>query len=172
MKIGITCDHGGFKLKQKLVKYFYTKKIEVIDYGVDSFISADYPIMAFNLGKEVIAGTVDYGIAICSSGIGISIACNKIDGIRCAKVDNPMEARATRLDNDANILALNGTMPTYRALDIVDVFLKTDFSNEERHIRRINQITDYEKNRYIKPKKPRVKLEETQKETEVITDEC
>ena len=98
----------------------------------------------FQNGEKVSKGEVDFGIAICGSGIGISIACNKVKGIRCAKVDTPIDARYTRLDNDANILALSGELPSYKAKDIVDEFFNTSFSNEERHLRRINQIKKYE----------------------------
>ncbi len=144
MKIGIASDHRGLRLKTKLIKYLVKKKFEVLDYGTNTTDSVDYPIYAFRLGEAIINHEVDYGIAICGSGIGISIACNKVKGIRCAKVDSPKEAKATRCDNDANILALNGSMPTFKALDIVDAFFKTPFSNEERHNRRIALIKDYE----------------------------
>lgn len=144
MKIGIVSDHRGFKLKQVLVEYLVKRKYEVYDYGTDSTQSVDYPKYAFLLGEKVSNHDVDFGIAICGSGIGISIACNKVKNIRCAKVDNVDEAYHTRMDNDANILALSGNMPKYKAKDIVDTFLSTDFSNSERHINRIKQIALYE----------------------------
>lgn len=152
MKIGIASDHRGYKLKGKLLNYLRKKQIEVEDFGTTGTDSVDYPNFGFRLGEAVVEGEIDLGIAICGSGIGISIACNKVDGIRCAKVDTPKEARQTRQDNAANILALNGSMPTYKALDIVDAFLKTKFSKEERHMRRIKQIADYEKERANKQK--------------------
>ncbi len=144
MKIGIASDHRGYKLKSKIIRYLNKKKIEVEDFGTTSLDSVDYPKFAFLLGEAVANKEVDFGIAICGSGIGISIACNKVKGIRCAKVDTIKEAKMTRLDNDANILALNGSMSAFRALDIVDTFLKTDFSKKERHQRRIDEITSYE----------------------------
>ena len=144
MKIGIASDHRGYKLKSKIIRYLNKKKIEVEDFGTTSLDSVDYPKFAFLLGEAVANQEVDFGIAICGSGIGISIACNKVKGIRCAKVDTIKEAKMTRLDNDANILALNGSMSAFRALDIVDTFLKTDFSKKERHQRRIDEITSYE----------------------------
>jgi ribose 5-phosphate isomerase B len=144
MKIGIVSDHRGYKLKGILINYLKKKNFEVLDFGTDSNKSVDYPKYGFLLGEKVSSGDVDFGIAICGSGIGISIACNKVKGIRCAKVDTPIEARHTRLDNDANILALCGSMPSYKAKDIIDEFFKTSFSNEERHLRRINQIKKYE----------------------------
>lgn len=160
MKIGIASDHRGYKLKGKLIKYLTKKQIEVEDFGTTGTESVDYPNFGFRLGEAVVEGSIDLGIAICGSGIGISIACNKVDGVRCAKVDSPKEAKQTREDNAANILALNGSMPTYKALDIVDVFLKTKFSKEERHMRRIEEITEYEKSRYKIEKKEESVLEE------------
>lgn len=146
MKIGIASDHRGYKLKSKIVAYLQKKGVEVEDIGTFSTESVDYPVYAFKLSTRVVEKNVDLGIAICGSGIGISIACNKVKGIRCAKVDSVKEAKLCRLDNDANILALNGSMPTYKALDIVDVYLNTKHEHVERHDRRIQEITDYEEN--------------------------
>ena len=95
-------------------------------------------------GEAVAKGNTDLGIAICGSGIGISIACNKVKGIRCAKVSNKQEAKYTRNDNDANIIALSAEVPEEEALEIITTFINTPFSNEERHIRRINKIKEYE----------------------------
>ena len=111
-------------------------------------IATDYPKYAFLLCEKVVNQDVNYGIVICGTGIGVSIACNKVKGIRCAKVDNIKEAELTRCDNDANVLALNGNMFAFKAKDIVDVFLKTPFSNKERHIKRLKMIEDYEKGNY------------------------
>ena len=144
MKIGIVSDHRGYKLKGILINYLKKKNYEVLDFGTTSTQSVDYPKYGFLIGEKVTKGEVDFGIAICGSGIGISIACNKVKGVRCAKVDTPMEARYTRLDNDANVLALSGELPAYKAKDIVDEFFRTNFSNEERHLRRINQIRKFE----------------------------
>lgn len=146
MKIGIASDHRGYKLKSKIVAYLQKKGVEVEDDGTFSTESVDYPVYAFKLSTSVVEKNVDFGIAICGSGIGISIACNKVKGIRCAKVDSVKEAKLCRLDNDANILALNGSMPTYKALDIVDAYLNTKHEPVERHDRRIQEITDYEEN--------------------------
>ena len=139
MKIGIASDHRGYKLKEQL-KEKLNSKYEIIDYGTNSEESTDYPDYAFKLGENVRNKNVNFGIAICGSGIGISIACNKVKGIRCAKVSSIKEAKLTRLDNDANCLALNGGMPTYLAKDIVDTFMNTEFSNLERHKRRIGKL--------------------------------
>lgn len=163
MKIGIASDHRGFELKTKLIDYLKKKNFEVIDFGPNSTEMVDYTIYAFNLGERVAKKEVDFGIVICGTGIGISIACNKVKGIRCAKVDNAKEAELTRKDNDANVLALNGSMPLYRAKDIVDKFFSTDFSNVERYIKRIGHITEYEngnKNNLVNLKLYNTKKEE------------
>ena len=163
MNIGIASDHRGYRLKQKLLKYLKHVGYDTKDLGTNSKSPVDYPDMAFLLADQVVNQDVDFGIAICGSGIGISIACNKVKGIRCAKVDSISEAKLARLDNDANILALNGTMPTYKAKDIVDAFLKTDFSHIERHQNRIDKISQYEN----KKRSGRKKIEK-----EVKDDEC
>lgn len=142
-KIGIASDHRGYHLKQKLTKYLEKKGYTVIDYGADSAVSSDYPEPAFKLGKGVVNNEVEKGIAICGSGIGISIACNKVKGVRCAKVDNTKEIKQSRKDNDANVMAISGSMLLIRAKDIVDVFLKTKYKGEERHQRRIDMLNNY-----------------------------
>ena len=120
MKIGIASDHRGYKLKEFLKNHL---DYEMIDYGTTSEESVDYPDFGISLGEAV--------------GIGISIACNKVKGIRCAKVSNKQEAKYTRNDNDANIIALSAEVPEEEALEIITTFINTPFSNEERHIRRI-----------------------------------
>jgi ribose 5-phosphate isomerase B len=104
----------------------------------------DYPDYAFELSTNVVEKNVDFGVAICGSGIGISIACNKVKGIRCAKVSNRDEARYTREDNDANIIAFGEKIDKEEALECVKIFIKTPFSNLEKHVRRINKIKKYE----------------------------
>lgn len=146
MKIGLANDHRGYPLKEKIKKYLIKKGYEVIDYGTSSTESVDYTDYAFRIGEAKINNEFDLGIVICGTGIGISIACNKVIGIRCAKVDTVRQARLTRNDNDANILSLDGSLSSYKALDIVDAFIKTPKSEEEKHNRRIQKITDYEKN--------------------------
>lgn len=146
-------DHRGYDLKIKLKTYLEKKGYSVTDLGTDNIDSVDYPDYAFKLGELVVKTKDSIGIAICGSGIGISIACNKVKGIRCAKVDTINDAKMTRLDNDANVVALNGNMPLYKAKDIIDIFLKTNFSNEERHINRIKKISDYETKKKSKEEK-------------------
>lgn len=141
MKIGIVSDHRGYKLKQEIVNSI---NYEIIDYGTYSEESVDYPDYAFTLGEKVINGDVLFGVAICGSGIGISIACNKVKGIRCAKVTNKDEAFYTRNDNDANVVAFSAVTDIEDALNIINTFVSTPFSNEKRHINRINKIKKYE----------------------------
>lgn len=138
--IGIASDHRGYKLKQKLTKYLTKLGYTVVDFGTDGSFSVDYPEFGFKLGEAVADFEVEKGIAICGSGIGISIACNKIKGVRCAKVDNVKEVKYARKDNDANVIAIAGNMPTFKAKDIVDAFLNTQFTNLDRHKRRIEML--------------------------------
>ncbi len=144
MKIGIASDHRGFKLKEELKKKL--TEYEFLDYGTDSIESVDYPDYAFKLGEAVAAKDVDYGVAICGSGIGISIACNKVKKVRCAKISNVDECRYTRLDNDANIVAFSAKTSIEDGVKYIKTFVETAFSNEERHIRRIEKINNYEVN--------------------------
>ncbi len=148
MKIGIASDHRGYPLKEKIKKELKKKKYEVIDYGTDSTESTDYPDYAFKLGENVRDKNVDYGIAICGSGIGISIACNKVKGIRCAKVSNQDEAKVTREDNNSNIVAFSEKVPIEEALNIIETFITTDFSPLEKHHRRVEKIIAYEERQW------------------------
>ena len=141
MRIGIASDHRGYKLKEQLK---HMLDYEFIDYGTYSEESCDYPDFAFKLGEAVRDNKVDFGVAICGSGIGISIACNKVKGIRCAKVDNEEDAIYTREDNDANIVAFTSEKALEEAELIVNNFINTNFSNLEKHQRRIDKIKDYE----------------------------
>lgn len=144
MKIGIASDHRGYALKQKLIERLTKENYQMIDYGTNSEESTDYPDYAFLLGENVVNKNVDFGVAICGSGIGISIACNKVKGIRCAKISNKEEAQITRIDNDANIVAFSEKVNIDDAIDIVKTFINTEFSKLEKHERRINKIKSYE----------------------------
>ncbi|MDO4995697.1 MAG: RpiB/LacA/LacB family sugar-phosphate isomerase [Bacilli bacterium] len=144
MKIGIANDHRGFPLKEYIKAKLQELGYEVVDYGTNSTESVDYPDYAFVLSTNVVDKNVDYGVAICGSGIGISIACNKVKGIRCAKVSNVEEARYTREDNDSNIVAFGEKTDKDEAVEIVKTFVKTPFTNLEKHVRRINKIKEYE----------------------------
>lgn len=145
MKIGIASDHRGYKLKEYL-KNVLVNEYEVVDFGTDSEVSTDYPDYAFALGEAVVNKNVDFGVAICGSGIGISIACNKVKGIRCAKVSNKEEAAVTRIDNNSNIVAFSEKLSEQEALEVVKTFITTESSTEEKHIRRVNKIIAYEEN--------------------------
>lgn len=139
--IAIGSDHGGYDLKQVVIKYLKEKDIEIKDYGCYSTESCDYPEFARAVSNAVVINECEKGILICSTGIGISIAANKIKGIRAALCHDCFSAEATRSHNNANILAMGGkVVGEGLALKIVDTFLNTEFSNEERHIRRVEKI--------------------------------
>ena len=141
--IAIGCDHGGYELKVEIIKHLEDRGIEYKDFGCDSTASVDYPLYAKKVSEAIVSGECDKGILICGTGIGISIAANKVKGIRAALCTDCFMAEATRLHNDANVLALGGrVVGAGLALKIVDTFLDTEFSNDERHIRRINLIED------------------------------
>lgn len=138
--IAIGCDHGGYNLKIEIEKYLDNKGIEYKDFGCDGE-AIDYPIIAKKVGQSILDGECEKGILICGTGIGISIAANKMKGIRCALCSDCFSAEATRLHNDTNIVALGGrVIGPELAIKIVDTFLNTPFSQDERHIRRIGMI--------------------------------
>lgn len=143
MKIGITSDHGGYQLKNKLIRYL-KNKYDVIDYGTNSENSVDYPDFAFKLGEAIVNKDVDYGIAICKTGIGMSISLNKVKGVRCAKIDNINDAVCAKNHNRANSVSISGNTPFYKARKLINAFLISNESNEERHIRRVDKIKRYE----------------------------
>ncbi|NLY77157.1 MAG: ribose 5-phosphate isomerase B [Tissierellia bacterium] len=144
MKVGLGSDHGGFELKEYIKEYLEGEGIEYIDYGTHSLDSVDYPDYGEKLSKAVVSGEVDRGIAICGTGIGISIACNKVRGIRCALCSDTYSARMSVEHNNANILALGGrVLGKDLALEIVSAWLKAKFQGG-RHERRINKISSIE----------------------------
>lgn len=139
--IAIGSDHGGYELKESLKRYFEEKKIPYRDMGCDSRASVDYPVYGRAVAESVAAGACEKGIVICTTGIGISMVANKVPGVRCALCSDTLSARMTRLHNDANVLALGGgIVGESLALDIVETFLNTAFSGEEKHRRRIDMI--------------------------------
>lgn len=141
--IALGCDHGGFALMAEVKKHLEARGIEYKDFGTYSEASCDYPVYAKAAAHAVADGECEKGILICGTGIGISITANKVPGIRAALCHDCFSAEATRLHNDANILAMGArVIGPGHALKIVDTFLDTPFSNEERHIRRISQIED------------------------------
>ena len=139
--ISIGCDHGGYDLKEKIKKYLENKGVAVKDCGCYSKASCDYPEFSRATAMAVASGECEKGIVICTTGIGISIVANKVPGIRCALCSDPWSAKMTRLHNDANMLALGaGIVGENLVMEIVDTFLSTEFSGEERHSRRIALI--------------------------------
>ena len=142
-KIGIASDHAGYQLKEFIIGYLDSKGYDVHDFGCHSEESCDYPDFGEAAARAVASGEYDRGIVICTTGIGISIAANKVPGIRCALCGDCFSAKATRLHNNANVLALGAlvTGPGL-ALEIVDIFLDTPFSEEERHSRRVSQLEE------------------------------
>ena len=143
MKIGIANDHHGVQLNHELTKYLESMGYDVINYGPDTTAPVDYPVYSFKLGEAVSRKDVDFGVVICSSGIGVSIACNKVKGVRCAKVNDEWEAKMTRWDNESNIIAVSSRFTIEHLQKIIKIFLETDFSHEERHQRRIDLINNY-----------------------------
>ena len=143
IKIGIASDHRGYILKEQIINKLINK-YDITDCGTTSEESVDYPDYAFKLGNLVADKAVDFGVAICGSGIGISIACNKVKGVRCAKVDNLEEAIATRVDNDSNVIAFGEKIPLDKAINLIEVFTNTQTSSEEKHVRRRKKIEQYE----------------------------
>ena len=139
--IAIASDHGGFELRHAIMKHLDKRGLEYIDCGCDTPASCDYPDYAKLACARITSGECDKAILICGTGIGISITANKIPGIRAALCGDCYSAYATRLHNDANALALGArVVGEDLALMIVDTFLDTAFSNDERHIRRVSKI--------------------------------
>jgi len=139
--IAIGSDHGGYDLRQKVMAHLKERGLEYKDFGCPDKSSCDYPIFGAAVAKAVASGECDRGIVICTTGIGISIAANKVPGVRCALCSDTLSAKMTRLHNDANVLALGGGMiGDNLALDIVETFLNTPFSNEEKHQRRVDML--------------------------------
>ena len=146
MKIAIGCDHGAFDLKNVVVKHLQGKGYEVADFGCYSLDSCDYPEFAAAAAKAVASGECEKGIVLCTTGIGVSIAANKVDGIRCALLHETWSAKMTRLHNDTNVMALGaGVVGENLALEIADTWLGTEFSGEARHQRRIDKVMALEK---------------------------
>ena len=139
--IGIGCDQAGYELKLELIEHLQKRGLSYVDFGTDSKDSTDYPIYAKIVAEKILSGEVEKGILICGTGIGISIAANRYEGIRAALCHDTFSAKATRLHNDANILAMGArVIGSSLALEIVDAFVDAPFSDEERHVRRINMI--------------------------------
>ena len=146
MKIAIACDHGALALKKTIFDHLENQGHTVMDFGTHTPESCDYPDYAAAAARAVASGECERGIVLCTTGIGVSIAANKIDGIRCALMADPWSAKMTRLHNDTNMMALGaGVTGENLALEIVDTWLNTAFSGEARHQRRIDKVMALEK---------------------------
>lgn len=143
MIIGIASDHRGTEKKKQIIDILEKNGITVVNYGTDTTVSVDYPLFAFKVGEAVSKKEIDFGILLCGTGIGMSIACNKVIGIRCAKVNNKEEVFLARSHNNANVISLSSDLSLYKTRQIIKTFIETTFSNEERHIKRNNMIDDY-----------------------------
>lgn len=142
MKIALGCDHGGYELKEQVKKHLETKGYEILDLGCNSNDSVDYPIYGKAVGEAVVSEKANFGIVICGTGIGISIAANKVKGVRAGLCMNTTMARLTREHNNANVLAFGARMiGDVLALEIVDTFLNTEFQGG-RHLRRVSMLED------------------------------
>ena len=146
MKLAIGCDHGGIELKLEIVKHLEERSIELVDFGIKEYQSVNYPEIALPLAKAVASGECDRGILVCGTGIGMSIAANKVKGIRAAVCSDHFSAKFTRLHNDANILCLGGrVIGPGVANEMVDLFIDTEYEGG-RHATRVQMITDIENN--------------------------
>jgi len=147
MKVIIASDHAAVDFKKDIIDHLEKKGITVLNAGTDDpKSSCDYPDFAVKVCEAVLAGKADFGILICGTGIGMSIAANKFKGIRCALCGDTFSAKATREHNDANILALGARVISKDlSLEIADIFLSAKFSGDERHIKRIEKIAELEK---------------------------
>lgn len=141
MRILIASDHAGYGLKENVKKEL--TDMEVVDLGTMNSGSTDYPDYAINLGERVVAENV-FGVLICGTGIGMSIAANKVKGVRCAKVSSKEEVILSREHNNANVISLANNISIDEATEWIKTFVNEPFSNEERHIRRLNKIMEYE----------------------------
>ena len=146
MKIALGCDHGALDMKNKVGAYLNKNGYEVCDFGTHTPASCDYPDFCGAAARAVASGECEKGIVLCTTGIGASIAANKIHGIRCALLHDTWSAKMTRLHNDTNMMSLGaGVVGENLAMEIVDTWLTTPFSGDERHQRRINKVMDLEK---------------------------
>lgn len=145
MKIAIGCDHGGFEHKNAIAEHLKSRGFEVIDCGIYENVSVDYPDIAIKVAEKITDGICELGILVCGTGIGMSMAANKVKGIRAAACSDHFSAKYTRLHNDANILCLGGrVIGIGTALELADIFVDTAFEGG-RHINRIKKISDIEK---------------------------
>ena len=146
MKISIGSDHGGYQLKTEIKNHLIANGYEVVDFGTNSNDSCDYPDFAYGAATALANGEVDFGVVVCTTGMGVSMVANKVKGVRCALCHNENCAEMTRRHNDANMIAFGQKyVSTEVALKAVDIFLTTEFEKEnDRHVRRVNKIVEIE----------------------------
>lgn len=145
MKIAVGSDHGGYRLKEEILRFLVEQGIEYQDYGCFSPDSMDYPDVALKLAQNVAAGKHAVGVLMCGTGIGVSIAANKVRGVRCALCHETFSARMAREHNDANVLAMGGrVIGPDLAREVVKAFLTAQYSGDQRHVRRLAKITAQE----------------------------
>lgn len=143
--IAIGCDHGGFELKEHILRWLESHSIEYKDFGTYSDASVDYPVFAEKTARAVASGECELGLLFCGTGLGMSYAANKVRGVRAACCSEAFSAEMARVHNNANILCLGGRVVSFDTAEkLVDVFVNTPFSNDERHQRRIDMISDIE----------------------------
>ncbi len=143
--IAVGCDHGGYELKCAVLKHLEEKGIEFKDFGCYSSESVDYPVYAEKAARAVVSGECELGLLFCGTGVGISMAANKVRGIRACCCSDAFSAEMTRQHNNANMLCLGGRVVSIeKGIELVDIFLSTPFSGDERHQRRIDLVTDLE----------------------------
>lgn len=148
MKVAIASDHRGVTYKTEIIKYLLDKGFHVMDCSKENTPTDDYPDFAFKVCREVVNNKVDFGILVCRTGIGMSIAANKVKGIRCAKLDSVEDAILSRNDNGANVITFNYTKDITDIIAIIEAYITAEELNDERHKRRVKKIMDYEEGTY------------------------
>lgn len=148
MRIAIASDHNGVELKSRIADYLTSLGHEVVDCSMNNYPTDDYPDFAFKVCNKVVAREVSLGILMCGTGIGMSIAANKVNGIRCAKCDNSLDAKLARNDNGANVIAFSFKKDFDDIKDMLKTFIEAEPLNSERHFRRVHKIISYEQGEY------------------------
>lgn len=145
MKFAIGADHAGFEYKREIIKHLQSKDYEVVDFGTSSVDASDYPDFALLVAHAVSMKKVDFGILICGTGIGMSIAANKVKGVRAAVVSSKFTAESSKTHNHANVITFGSRVNTIEeVLSFLDVYINTSWSQEERHVNRVEKIGKYE----------------------------
>lgn len=148
MRIAIASDHRGVDYKKEVINYLESKNYQIIDCSQENTPTDDYPDFAFAVCKKVVDKEADIGILVCRTGIGMSIAANKVKGIRCAKINSVEDARLSRNDNGANVMTFNYTEDINNIKEYIDTFINAEVIDDERHARRVNKIIKYEEGSY------------------------